>query len=79
MVAEQRDIRIQPKIYETTKWEDFIEMGKPYDTSKQIVYETYKKVKAMELHKMTGSKIEMIAELINPMVFILSNCLELCL
>lgn len=28
------------------KWEDFIEMGKPYDISKKIVYEAYKRVKA---------------------------------
>lgn len=46
MTVERRDVRIQPKIYETTKGEDFIEMGKPYDISKEAVYEAYKRVKA---------------------------------
>ena len=37
MTVERRDVRIQPKIYETTEWEDFIEMGKPYDISKENI------------------------------------------
>ena len=36
--------------------------------SKRSAKEFREKIKAMKLHKMTGSKIEMIAELINPMV-----------
>ena len=36
--------------------------------SKKSAKDFREKVKAMELHKMTGSKIEMIAELINSMV-----------
>ena len=46
MTVEQRGIRIQLRIYETTDREDFIEMGKPFNISKQIVYEAYKRVKA---------------------------------
>ena len=47
MEMERRGIRIQLRIYETTKmWEDFIEMSKPFDISKNVIFEAYKRVRA---------------------------------
>ena len=47
MEMERRGIRIQLRIYETTKmWEDFIEMSKPFDISKNVIFEAYKRVSA---------------------------------
>ena len=43
MIVERRGIRIQLKIYETTRiWEDFVEMSKPFNISKNIVLKPIK-------------------------------------